>query len=90
MLSFSLKFAVILRVIKCKTSNILDNSFSHVFQNMPVLPQSRSIVFKRTQKGQKRQEFNEQGFAQRCAKSQVWSECTNTISMNNKQPLVRC
>lgn len=57
---------------------------------MPVLAQSRSIVFKRAQKGQKRQVFNEQWFAQSCAKSQVWSECTNAISRNNEQPLVKC
>lgn len=90
MLSFPLKSSVILRVIKHKTSNILDNAFSRVFQNMLVLHQSRSTVFKRTQKGQKRQVFNEQWFVESCAVSQVSSECTNTISMNNKQPLMKC
>lgn len=90
MLSFSLKFSVILGIIRHKISNILDNFCSHVFQNMPVLPQSRSIVFKRTQKGQKWQVFSEQWFSQSCAKSWAWSECTNTKSMNNKQPLVKC
>lgn len=33
--------------------------------------------------------FSEQWFALSCAKSWVGSECTNTISMNNKQPLVK-